>query len=98
MNDPRFSDNLLDPHAWIQRRVGILEDHLYPPADEDRDRLYLLSRDSRRATPVEAHRRKGNAFEVACVTANCRYCISVTCTQQRGVDAKGIPTAHQNCR
>src|SRR5687767_593592 len=33
MNDPRFSDNLLDPHAWIQRRVGILEDHLYPPAD-----------------------------------------------------------------
>src|SRR5687768_3060841 len=33
MNDPRFGDNLLDPHAWIQRRVGILEDHLYPPAD-----------------------------------------------------------------
>src|SRR5688500_4384299 len=33
MNDPRFSDDLLDPHAWIQRRVGILEDHLYPPAD-----------------------------------------------------------------
>src|SRR6185436_20501235 len=33
MYDPRFSDNLPDPHAWIQRRVGILEDHLYPPAD-----------------------------------------------------------------
>src|SRR5918992_1544100 len=33
MNDPRFSDDLLDPHAWIQRRVGILENHLYPPAD-----------------------------------------------------------------
>src|SRR6476660_464010 len=33
MDDPWFSDDLLDPHAWIQRRVGILEDHLYPPAD-----------------------------------------------------------------
>src|SRR5262245_53921670 len=33
MNDPRFSDNLLNPHTWIQRCVGILEDHLYPPAD-----------------------------------------------------------------
>src|SRR5688572_22093545 len=33
MYDPRLGDDLLDPHAWIQRRVGILEDHLYPPAD-----------------------------------------------------------------
>jgi hypothetical protein len=34
VNAKRSSDDLADPHVRIERRIGILEDHLHVPARE----------------------------------------------------------------
>ena len=55
MDDERFLDNLPRPHAWIERRVGILEDDLHvaprlshPPSGERQDILAAEPHRSRR--------------------------------------------------
>src|SRR5207237_2169163 len=51
MDLERFANDVADGHSWIQRRVGILEDHLHAAAHL----AHVLATKPRQLDPVELH-------------------------------------------
>src|SRR5438093_11600737 len=60
MDLERLADDVADGHAWVQRRVWVLEDHLHPSPHA----AHLFAAERRELDPVEDDVARGRLIEL----------------------------------